>query len=120
MPLSAHVPKYTQIPTLRGEIGSSTMENRIRSNQVLFDKYVEENNQNELMKRITEERRHMKKDYWAAFTKEFMKKVNLSYDNLKIYTKLEIKKKIKEWDAINWTRELSEKSSLKIYREWNK
>ena len=54
------------------------MENRIRSNQVLFVKYVEENNYNELMKRIIEEKRHMKKDYWATSTREFMKKVKLS------------------------------------------
>ena len=113
-------PKYAQIPTLRGEIGSSTMENRIRSNQVLFVRYVEENNYNKLMKIIIEEKRHMRKDYWATSTGEFMKKVKLSYADLKSCTKLEIKKKVKEWDTNNWIRELSEKSSLKIYREWKK
>ena len=89
-----------------------------RSNKVLFVKYVKENNYNELMKRIIEEKRHMKKDYWATSTREFMKKVKLSYADLKSCTKLEIKKKIKEWYTISWIRELSEKSSLKIYWEW--
>ena len=85
-------PKYTQIPTLRGEIGSSTMENRIRTNQLLYVKYIEDNNQNQLLKRILEEKKVKKEDYWVASTKEFMDKICLSYEKLKTGTKFEIKK----------------------------
>ena len=57
-------PTYAQVSTLRGEIGSNTMESRIRTSQVNVLKYVEENHQNQLMRRIVEEQMKLKIDDW--------------------------------------------------------
>ena len=86
-------PAYAQTPSLRGEIGSSTMEIRIRTNQTNFVKSVEENQHNDLLKMVVERKRFMKKDYWLTSVGGFMEKVNISYGELKILSKTDIKKK---------------------------
>lgn len=65
-------PSHAQIPTLRGEIGSSTMESRIRGNHLKYLKYIEENESNDLLRRIVEEKLNIPKDYWIQTTKEFL------------------------------------------------
>ena len=96
------------------------MESRIRTNQVLFLKYAEENDQNTLMKRIIEEKRNMKKDHWSLSVVEFMRNVNITYNELKELTKVQIKNKIKELETKQWRKETSERSSLKIYKNWKR
>ena len=106
--------------TLRGEIGSSKMETRIRTNQITFLKHIEENVTNDLMRRIIEQKKILKKDYWTKSTNAFMCKINLKYSELKSETKKHIKRKIEIWDEEMWKQEIKEKSSLKIYAEWKK
>lgn len=111
-------PSYAQLPTLRGEIGSSTMENRIRENQLNYLKYVEENERNGLLRRIIEEKFKDKKDYWIQTTREFMKNIKLTYSELKEIGKQNLKKKVRECDKEYWKKEVAEKSSLKIYSKY--
>ena len=85
------------------------METRIRSNQINFVKYAEENHQNELLKRVVERKRTMKKDYWSTSVGEFMEKFNLGYRKLKLLSKSEIKKKREKGP-----RQLEERSTRKI------
>ena len=97
-------PGYAQTPTLRGEIGSSTMETRIRGNQLKYLKYIEENEGNDLLKRIIEEKLNTPKDYWIQTTKEFMKNIKVKYSDLKEMKVQKLKGKIKEWDTENWEK----------------
>lgn len=60
---------YTQVPVLRGEIGTSAMETRMRQNQVNYLKYIE-NESNELMRGIVEETAIMSRDYWMKSNKK--------------------------------------------------
>ena len=111
-------PSYAQVATLRGEIGASKMETRIRANQITFLKHTEENARNDLMRRIVEQKKTLKKDYWSKSTSEFMTKIDLKYSELKSETKKNIKRKIEKWDEEQWKQEIRQKSSLKIYAEW--
>ena len=110
--------KYAQVPTLRGEIGSSNMETRIRQNQLNYLKYVEENENNDLMRQIMVKRTTDKKDYWMETIKEFMKKISINHSKLKELTKQKLKDKINEWDNKSWQEEVAEKSGLSIYKKW--
>lgn len=111
-------PCYAQVPALRGDIGSSAMETRIRQNQLNYLKYVEDHERNELVKRIVVEKALMKKDYWIKSTKEFMKEINVKYCELRTIKKENLNNKIKQWDNKKWQKEVAEKSSLSIYKNW--
>ena len=109
-------PKYTQVAALRGEIGASKMETRIRENQLKYMKYIEEHNRNDLLKRILDEKKEIKNEYWIKTSEEFMKNAGLTYNMIR-HAKIEIiKDKIQDWDLKNWQKEIQEKSSLKIYK----
>ena len=89
-------------------------------NHVQVLKHIEENPQNDLMRRIIEQKKILKKDYWTKSTNAFMSKINLKYSELKSETKKKIKRKIEIWGEEMWKQEIREKSSLKIYAEWKK
>lgn len=109
-------PKYTQVAALRGEIGASKMETRIRENQIKYMKYIEEHNRNDLLKRILDEKKEIKNEYWIKTSEEFMKNAGLTYNMIR-HAKIEIiKDRIQDWDLKNWQKEIQEKSSLKIYK----
>ena len=111
---------YALIPTLRGEIGSSTMYTRIRGNQLKYLKYIEENESNDLLRRIIEEKLNTPKDYKIQTTKEFMKHTKIKHSDLKGMKAQKLKGKIIEWDTENWEKEVAERSSLNIYRKFKK
>ena len=113
-------PSYAQVPVLRGEIGSSAMETRIRQNQLNYLRYVEENESNELMRRIVEEKATMRKDYWTKTTKDFMREINVKQSELRTIKKEKLKNKIREWDSKRWQEEVAEKSSLSLYKKLEK
>lgn len=96
------------------------METRIRQNQLNYLKYVEENERNELMRRIVEEKATIRKDHWTNTTKEFMREINIQQSELITIKKEKLKNKIREWDSRKWQKEVEEKSSLSLYRNWKK
>ena len=51
----------------------------------------------------------------GSSVKEFMKELNLMYSDLRDLSKLQIKK-IKEWETKKWREEISDKTSLSIYK----
>lgn len=109
-------PSYAQTPTLRGEIGSSTMENRRRGNQLKYLKYVEENLSKDLLRRIAEEKLNIPQDCWIQTNNEFKKNKGLRFDGNE-NTKFTWKKN-KDLDTENWKEEIVERSShsrLKLY-----
>ena len=82
------------------------METRIRTNQITFLKHIEENVTNDLMRRITQQKKILKKDYWTKSTNAFMSKINLKYSELKSETMKNIKRKIEKWDEEMWKQEI--------------
>ena len=115
-------PRYAQTAALRGEIGSSSMASRIIGNQIQYVQYIETNKgeRNELLKRILQERKEFKNDYWITSLKDNVGHVVEDYKLLKTLSRDQLKKKIQDWDTRMWQEELCQKSSLKIYRSWKK
>ena len=112
-------PRYTQETALRGEIGASSMQARIMITRIIYYQYILKGKSNDLLKRIGEE---MKAggDKWVKETEEYMKQGGIDYERLRSAKKEQIKEDIQRWDTRKWQREMMEKSSLKIYREWRK
>ena len=113
-------PRYAQIPTLRGEIGASSMMARIMEGYVKYLKYLIGIDSNDLLRRITEERLNNKEDQWTIDIRNYCKELKLDRVSIASIGNEEIRKKILEWDSEMWRQELSRKSSLEIYRLFKK
>lgn len=111
-------PRYAQVCTLRGEVGASSMESRIRGSQIKYIKYILENEDHGLLNRILQERREKLNNYWLQSSELFMEKMNVTYGQLKVLTKKELSTKIKTWDSMQWKQEVKGKTSLTIYCKW--
>ena len=111
-------PRYAQIVTLRGEVGASSMEARIMEGVIKYLLYVQGQNSNDLLRRITEEKLNNKKDSWTIEVTKYVRNLKLEEKNLAEMTKDEVKKIVKEWDTGKWLEELESKSSLVIYRNF--
>ena len=82
--------RYAQVCTLR------CMESRIRGSQIKYIHYSLENKNQELLKKILEERREsLNNYYWLKSSKEFIKKINTTFEQLNRMKKAELSTKIK-------------------------
>ena len=66
---------------------------------------------------IDEMRSEQKKNKWIIGLIEDRKAIGVRGANI---SNKEISEKVKKWDTEKWTRELQEKQSLSVYREWRK
>ena len=109
-------PRWTTICALKGEIGLSSMEDRINQNRI---QYIRNrlNEGNGLIKVIIEDLINMKGN-WNMNTERICKKYNLEKDNIKEYNKEEIGNKIREKETSAWREEMEKKKTLKIYRKY--
>ncbi len=110
-------PSYSQVASLRGEIGSSLMKTRLTETRIIFYKNLVENNRNELLQRILEEMK-ASRHKWIKEIEKYVKETGITYEKLKIAKKEELKEIIRKWDTQQWKEEMEKKSSLKIYRKW--
>ncbi|CAL4059842.1 unnamed protein product [Meganyctiphanes norvegica] len=104
---------YTPVAAIRGEFGSLTMENRIIESRLLLVKSIQEGN-NELVKDIL--RKVMKDEEINGIynkLKEYTKKMDITYKELEKINRMEIRKKVREIDTINWRKEMEEKKNIK-------
>ena len=108
---------YTPISALRGEIGSSLMITRIMESKLLLTKNILEGS-NSITKQILEASRKDKGNIFNKTLSEYLKKLSISYEELSILSKDNIKNRARKWDTKIWKENMSEKSSLKIYREF--
>ncbi len=116
-------PSYAQIATLRGEIGSSSMERRIMEGKIMYYKSIiesveERDPRNELLKKIVEDMIHTKRYKWMKEIEKSLEEIKLRHQDIKRMDRKEIKEKLREWDTEKWKKEMLTKSSLKIYRKW--
>ena len=113
-------PRYAQVGTLRGEIGASSMLTRVRGGQLKYLKYVEGNDEWQLLQRIMQEKHEFANDPWFNSTMECLRETNLKYDDLLEIGKSQVNDKIKKWDTKIWEEEIGSKNSLVIYRKYKK
>lgn len=110
-------PTYAQVSALRGEVGASSMEARIMEGKIKLLKHTMQK-EDSLLGRITTEMKAIRSAKWTKNMGEYLKKTKVEYCKLRLMTKEEIKTAVREWDTGEWRRELSEKSSLEVYRGW--
>ena len=109
--------EHTPISALRGEIGSSLMITRIMESKLLLTKNILEGSNN-LTKKILEESRIERKNKYNTTLSEYLRKLNIRFEELKTISKVNIKDIAKKWDSNKWKADLKEKSSLKTYRTY--
>ena len=109
--------EHTPISALRGEIGSSLMITRIMESKLLLTKNILEGSNN-LTKKILEESRIERKNKYNTTLSEYLRKMNIRFEELKTISKVNIKDLAKKWDSNKWKADLKEKSSLKTYRTY--
>ena len=91
-------PKYAPNCTLRGEIGSSRMKERIINGRVQYLKRALDG-ANQLLKRIMEEQIRYRNTGWIKTTLKHMNEVSIHLQQLSIENKEQVKEKIKNWDT---------------------
>ena len=107
-------PRYTPIYTLRGEVGSSTMESRDKSNKIIFVKHLLQS-ENKLIRDIAE------MDYSNGTTKllstkhKYMEESGISKRDLLNKTNERLKEIVSNQDSNRWRKEKSSKTTLAIY-----
>ena len=111
-------PSYVPVATLRGEIGSSTMESRMIKDRLLLAKNLMESKNGlvrTIFRKVIEEGEH---NTWNKKTEEYLELMGMEYENLRDMTKRAIKERVRQYDTIMWKRELAEKSSIGMYRSF--
>lgn len=113
-------PKYAQIPALRGEVGATSMTARIMQGHLQYLKNSMKEEGNGIVREIIQVIREEKTDCWILKANTYLQKLDLNYTRLKNITNKELKDRIRQWDSDLWRREMNERSSMEIYREWKK
>ena len=109
--------RNTPISALRGEIGSSLMATRIMESKILFTKSILKGSNN-LTKLVLRESRVEKNNVYKKTLNEYLKKLNIRFEDINILSVEKIKTISREWDTRKWREDMNEKRSLKIYREF--
>ena len=112
-----NAPKFTPICSLRGEVGASLMISRLHKNKLNYLKHLLMS-ENELIKKIATKQIEEKKSPWGKEIHKILEKYNISIEQMKIYSKKEIKEKINIVDTETWETNLRQKSSLEKYKKF--
>ena len=56
---------------------------------------------------------------WTRIMEEYMEMVGIKYEEIEEWSNERIKKALKKWDSEEWSREMEELLTLKIYRKYN-
>ena len=107
--------KSTANAALRGEIGASLMSTRFVKSRLMLVKSIQDGN-NELVKEILKNFRKDSRSEWNSTLNVYLNWTKITYDELINMTKIEVKKKVNEYDNELWREEMQSKSTLRIYR----
>ena len=110
---------FTANPALRRDIGSSLMETRIMKARLMLVKSIHEG-RNELVKEVLRNIRKDRFGQWNCTLNMYLRKIGITYDELINMSRNQVDKKVKEYDSKLWEREMSTKSSLRVYRKYKK
>ena len=111
--------RFTALEALRGDIGSSLMETRFIKSRFMLIKSIHEGD-NGLIKEVLKNIRKDRYDPWNCTLNLYLKWVKISYDELINMDRVQVDKKVKEYDGGLWMREMATKSSLIIYSKYKK
>ena len=93
------------------------MKSRIARSRLLYLRRIETGN-NEVLKRILEDRKKNKKSKWWKTTRKYMNCTQLEEREVKEKTAKEIRGKIEKVVEEEWREELKKKNSLGIHRRF--
>ena len=108
-------PKYIANGALRGEVGASSSRARDAKIKILFAKHLLKDKRNDLNKTILLREIEQGTSRWTKVFFKYLKEINITIQNVQTFTKIQIVNKIKNWDTEKWRKEVSEKSTLKLY-----
>jgi len=109
-------PSYTPIVTLQGEIGCSSMISRDIKSKLCFVKFIGES-ENGMLRRILSKMKYWRgKKTWIGCIEEYMRMVELSWEDVDAYSVQEIVRHVDEWERNRWRREVERRSTLEYYR----
>ena len=111
--------RFTALEALRGDIGSSLMETRFIKSRFMLVKSIHEGS-NSLVKEVLRNIRKDRYDPWNCTLNIYLKWVRISYDELVNMNRVQVDKKVKEYDGEIWRRKMATKSSLNIYSRYKK
>ena len=100
-----------------GETGSSLMITRIMKSKILLTKNILEGSNN-LTKQVLKVSKIGKKYIFNKTLSEYLKKLNIQFEQINTLSKENIKNIARKWDTGKWKEDMQEKRSLKIYREF--
>ena len=107
-------PFYTATAAVRGEIGSSTMENRILKSTLNYVKYILGTEDNDLLKNVFLDLFENSKLNWLKSLKNNLNKFEIDLNDLKMLSKNQIKQLINFYDKNEWIAEIKTKKTLNI------
>ncbi|CAL4119723.1 unnamed protein product, partial [Meganyctiphanes norvegica] len=107
--------RYAPNTTVRGEIGSSTMDSRIIESKFLLIKSII-NGDNELVKEVLIRTLKEDNNIWKTKLRSQLGKVNMTEEDLWNMSKENIRKRIREVDKANWVKEMEKIKTLNVYR----
>ena len=108
-------PKYIAAGALRGEVGASTCRARDAKTKILYAKHLLKEDRNELNRNIILKEIEQNASKWIKILFKYLKEIGITITDVQTLTKPQIIKKIKNWDTENWRKEVSEKSTLRLY-----
>ncbi|CAL4078361.1 unnamed protein product, partial [Meganyctiphanes norvegica] len=102
---------------LRGEIGSSRMENRMIESRFLFVKSIWEGN-NEMIKEVLRKVMDNTGNSWNKKMNQYLEKTDLTNETLYEMSRTELRNKVREIDKRFWINEMEQLKTLEIYRKY--
>ena len=108
-------PKYAPVSTLRGEVGASEMKTRIMSGQLQFLRGGMQGG-NQLLKEVMKEKLKKQERKKSPNILKYMDELKMNENDIKNISKVELKKKLEEWDTRRWKEEMNSKTSISIYK----
>merc|ERR1711888_572160 len=107
---------YSAVASLSGEVGSSLMKTRIMDSNLQYVRDVM-NGKFGNVKEMMEDTIKKKKGNWYMTVNSYLKELGITWETLYTLTKSEIKTLTRNFDTMQWEKELKEKKILKFYRE---
>ena len=111
--------RFTALEALRGDIGSSLMETRFIKARLMQIKGIHKGN-NGLVKDVLRNIRTDRYDPWNCTLNIYLKWVKISYDVLINMERVQVDRKVKDYNSELWKRKMATKSSLNIYSKYKK
>ena len=106
--------KGTPIAAIRGEVGASLVSTRNMRARIMLAHSIW-NGKNEMVKEVLKRMRNDKSNPWNRRLNLYLKKLEISFEQMVAMKKRQIVRKILKYDSIRWYDDMITKTSLGIY-----